>query len=290
MDSQDYVITIEEQPAPNDIQAIRAGLAAYNLAQTGQTDYHEVAVFVRDSAGSVIGGVFGEISWGWLYIDRLWLHESLRGQGYGKKLMTMIEQAARSHGVQGVYLTTTDFQALPFYRHLGYQVWGTLEDRPVGYGYHYLCKQNLSAQPIAGDLVLEYAPAQADIAALGTGLKEHAIQNGASLIARQLAVLVRAQDGTVLGGLYGRTYWNWFDFNFLWVDDSLRGQGYGERLLALAEQECRARGIYHITADTTSFQALPFYHRHGFEVFGSLPDRPPGHTSYFIRKHLPTAG
>ena len=38
--------------------------------------------------------------------------------------------------------------------------------------------------------------------------------------------------------------------------------------------------------ETTSFQALDFYRKNGYEIFGTLNDKPPGHISYFFKKEL----
>jgi hypothetical protein len=35
---------------------------------------------------------------------------------------------------------------------------------------------------------------------------------------------------------------------------------------------------------TFDFQAPQFYLEHGYEVFATLPDYPPGHTDYHLRK------
>jgi len=41
-----------------------------------------------------------------------------------------------------------------------------------------------------------------------------------------------------------------------------------------------------IYLDTFSFQAPAFYQRHGYQVFGTLPDFTPGHQRYFFTKQL----
>lgn len=40
----------------------------------------------------------------------------------------------------------------------------------------------------------------------------------------------------------------------------------------------------HQREQIASFQALPFYQKQGYSVFGELPDMPPGHVSYFLKK------
>ncbi len=58
----------------------------------------------------------------------------------------------------------------------------------------------------------------------------------------------------------------------------------GSRLLGAMEQYAQSKGITHYHLETTRFQALPFYQKQGYAVFGQLPDRPPGHISYFLKK------
>jgi ribosomal protein S18 acetylase RimI-like enzyme len=100
---------------------------------------------------------------------------------------------------------------------------------------------------------------------------------------RDLAVFARC--GTeIVGGLVGFTHWNWFQIHYLWVAEPQRRQGIGRRLLDTAEEEARRRGIQHAHVDTFSFQALPFYERLGYSVFGRIEDYPPGHTRYYLQK------
>ncbi|MGY3915244.1 GNAT family N-acetyltransferase [Aeromonas australiensis] len=70
----------------------------------------------------------------------------------------------------------------------------------------------------------------------------------------------------------------------IWVDNPLRRDGWGGRLLGAMEQYAQSKGISNYHLETTSFQALPFYQKQGYEVFGQLPDMPPGHISYFLKK------
>ena len=60
--------------------------------------------------------------------------------------------------------------------------------------------------------------------------------------------------------------------------------GWGGRLLATMEQYDGSKGITNVHLETTSFQALPFYQKQGYAVFGELPDMPPGHITYFLKK------
>ena len=102
-----------------------------------------------------------------------------------------------------------------------------------------------------------------------------------------LAVFVRDADGRVVGGLLGHTKWRWAYVAKLWLAPELRGQGYGRRLLAVAEAEAWARDCLGVHLDTFEYQALPFYQRHGYELFGTLEGFPPGYRQYHLRKLRP---
>jgi GNAT superfamily N-acetyltransferase len=72
----------------------------------------------------------------------------------------------------------------------------------------------------------------------------------------------------------------------MWIEESLRGQGYGKKLIAAAEREAIARRCHNALLDTFSFQALEFYQRCGYEVFGTLEHFPTPHKRFYMRKSL----
>jgi predicted acetyltransferase len=47
-----------------------------------------------------------------------------------------------------------------------------------------------------------------------------------------------------------------------------------------------AHGYPLVYLETASFQALPFYQRLGYEVFGELPEISAGETLFFLMKKL----
>lgn len=105
-----------------------------------------------------------------------------------------------------------------------------------------------------------------------------------------VAVFARDEQGTIAGGLLGRTYWGWLDIVTLWVDPAHRQQGLATRLIAAAEAEAHGRGCTGALVDTFSFQALGFYRKQGYEVFGQLEGFAGGHERYYLRKRIGPAG
>ena len=136
-----YALAIEDAPEGADVEAVRAGLIAFNLRHTTDDDYRRLAVFLRDAEGTVVGGLVGETFWGWLHVDLLWVAEEARGQGHGSRLLAAAEAEAVGRGCGHAYVETLAFQAPDFYRARGYRVFGELADFPAGHRRYYLAKR-----------------------------------------------------------------------------------------------------------------------------------------------------
>jgi ribosomal protein S18 acetylase RimI-like enzyme len=99
-----------------------------------------------------------------------------------------------------------------------------------------------------------------------------------------LHLFVKDADGRVWGGVIGKTVWDWLQIDYLWVDERLRGQGYGTLLMAGIERAARQRGCNHAVVETYSWQARGFYEGLGYRVISVLEDSPPGYADYRFRK------
>ena len=105
---------------------------------------------------------------------------------------------------------------------------------------------------------------------------------------RPVTVLIRTQDDArVLGGLWGRTSFQWLFVELLFIPDSLRGQGLGTQLLKTAEAEAKARGCLGAWLDTFSPDACRFYEKRGYQMFGVIADYPIGNARSFLSKRFP---
>jgi len=122
---------------------------------------------------------------------------------------------------------------------------------------------------------------------IGGGISAFNAQQAGDDDGRNLCFVIRSARGEICGGVIGATYWDWLYINLMWIREDLRGQGYGARLLALAEEEGLRRGARQSHLDTFSVQALEFYRKFGYQVFGQLENFPAGHTRYFLSKDLP---
>ena len=136
-----YRLSLESQPSPEEVQIVEDGLNEYNHLYVPDDNYQPLTLFLRAMDSSVVGGLLGETYWSWLHVRSLWIHETLRRQGYGAQLLASAEEEAVRRGCCYVHLSTLDFQSLSFYQHRGYIIFGLLEDLPVGHKRSFLKKE-----------------------------------------------------------------------------------------------------------------------------------------------------
>jgi len=134
-------LTTPASPTEADRDAVLAPLRAYNLSRGGNPRVRPVAVLLTDASGEPVGGLWGRCSYDWLFVEYLAVPEEHRDEGHGRALMLRADDIARESGCVGVWLDTFAFQARGFYEKLGFELFGTLEDHPVGQRRHFLSKR-----------------------------------------------------------------------------------------------------------------------------------------------------
>ena len=131
-------------------------------------------------------------------------------------------------------------------------------------------------------------PTSAESLAIASRLQEYNRQNGPPTLYLALALMLRDNAGEIVGGLCGRSAYDWLFIESLIVPEPLRRSGVGRTLMEQAEAVARERGCHGVWLDTFAFQALGFYQKLGFTVFGELKDHPLGISQYWLQKRLDT--
>ncbi len=121
-DNITFTIVANHSPPDADIAVLLKGLSSYALTTSSQDLLQSWAFFVRNNEGKIIAGTKGTTFYGCLYIDLLWVDGALRGQGWGRKLVGSAESLGRERGCIFAAVNTMDWEALPFYQKLGYEV------------------------------------------------------------------------------------------------------------------------------------------------------------------------
>jgi len=134
-------VSVEPHASRADLETVIRGLRAFNTQYIGEPDLKPVQLFLRDETGTVVGGLLGHTLFRWMYIAKLWVDESHRGDGSGSRLMDAADALARERASIGMFVDTFEYQARPFYERHGFTVFGTLEGYPPGYRQYYLAKR-----------------------------------------------------------------------------------------------------------------------------------------------------
>ena len=128
MSNRPQIDIVPEHPSAEDGEVILRLLNADNESRSGIVDLSDFAVILRDPrTRAVVGGLWGEDDFSWLFIRYLLVPEQYRGLGLGADMMRAAEGIAKARRKLGVWLNTFDFQAAGFYRKLGYEEFGRLD-------------------------------------------------------------------------------------------------------------------------------------------------------------------
>jgi GNAT superfamily N-acetyltransferase len=106
------------------------------------------------------------------------------------------------------------------------------------------------------------------------------------ILHKEISILGRDHEGTVVGGVVGRVWERTVFVALLWIAETHRGEGHGTELLTAMEREAARFGAEQSYLDTFSFQARGFYEKRGYRVFGAIPNFFVGHDRYWMIKQL----
>jgi GNAT superfamily N-acetyltransferase len=133
-------LSVENNPSWEDREVIDDGLGEYNAPFLRDPPFDYFGIFVRSDAGAIRAGLIGHIYAGWLIINLLWVHATLRRGGIGRGLMAEAERRGLALGCHSAHLDTFSFQAPGFYATLGYREFARI-DYPPDHQRIFLQKQ-----------------------------------------------------------------------------------------------------------------------------------------------------
>ncbi|PLR66448.1 MULTISPECIES: GNAT family N-acetyltransferase [Bacillaceae] len=102
----------------------------------------------------------------------------------------------------------------------------------------------------------------------------------------EINLYLKDENGMVRGGILGEICWNWLEIHTLMIDEDLRHSGHGSKLLAEAENLAVLKKCDFVKVDTLSFQAVDFYKKHGYEVYGTLDGVGRDFKHHYLKKDL----
>lgn len=103
---------------------------------------------------------------------------------------------------------------------------------------------------------------------------------------KPIAIFVRDENDNEIGGISAETHGNWLEISLVYVDEKLRGQKIGSKLLKDVETEAIKRGCKYSFVDTFSFQAKGFYIKSGYKEVFTLEEYPLTSKRHYFVKQL----
>lgn len=122
VEMKNYKIIYESNPDRKDIDFLWQRITEIAIKTQGHKQHESFAFFMRDKNNQIKAGCNGFIFYGCFYVDQLWIDEVLRDKGYGTALMKSAEDLGKQKGCLFMTVNTMNWEALDFYKKLGFTV------------------------------------------------------------------------------------------------------------------------------------------------------------------------
>jgi GNAT superfamily N-acetyltransferase len=129
-------------------------------------------------------------------------------------------------------------------------------------------------------------PTHDDLHVLRQGLIAHAKQKKDLKPTEDFALFIRDENQNIIGGANGYTFYGCVYVDQLWIDEKLRSQGYGAKLMHAAEQLGLERDCTFAAVNTMDWEGLEFYQKLGYHVEFERHGFTKNSIFYFLRKNL----
>jgi len=297
IDSDSGRFSIITNPTDDEVKEFRKGLEAYNMEQTNgefKSPKDWISLVLKDHEGNIVGGLLTSTLFWSQYLEVLWVDDKYRGLGYGRDLVREAERLSKKNGCITSHTYTFSWQAPYFYQAVGYKLIATYEGYIDGITELILMKRldtidNVSTQKadfirfaISEDSTEE---SQSIVRkGLGKNLDEHVRDLLKEHPQIRYKLVIKNDNGQVIGGLCGHTILGTMNIEAIWVDERYRGQGYGKDLLMHAEKLAKEKGCIAGQIACFSFQELDFLKKHGYNTHGVSDGYPDGVKEYYLIK------
>lgn len=103
-------------------EKMRKDLVEYESSHGIDVNYKKFALVLKDESGNVLGVLNAFTAFSEIYVDDMWVDNSYRGKGYGRKLLQELEKHFEGKGFNNINLVTSAFNAPEFYKKCGFSV------------------------------------------------------------------------------------------------------------------------------------------------------------------------
>jgi len=118
------------RPTKEEMRVVHLGLHSHCVAHVGTGEGYQgapVRLALRDSKAELVGGLTASTPVRVLAIEKIWIADPFRGQGYGRRLIETAENTARSRGCTAVQASCLSLQTPGFFHAVGYESFGRVD-------------------------------------------------------------------------------------------------------------------------------------------------------------------
>ena len=115
-------IKFHDQLSDDVEQKMSNSFIVYEKSHGIDVNYKPFAITISDENDIVCGVINAYTAFAEIYVDDMWVDQSARGKGYGRKLLQALEEHFKVKGFNNINLVTNAFQAPEFYKKCGYSV------------------------------------------------------------------------------------------------------------------------------------------------------------------------
>ena len=121
-DKNQFTLHYKEIASAEEDNILIEGISAEAVKAKKMEKMAPFAFFIRNAEGKLVGGIKGTCLYGCLNVDSLWVDPEYRNKKWGKELMHEAERLGKRKKCTFAALSTMDWEAMPFYKKLGYEV------------------------------------------------------------------------------------------------------------------------------------------------------------------------
>lgn len=133
---------IKQQPLSVELkEKIYAGFSRHAIEMTGYDEKFDSVAFIANNwDGAFAGAVVVELFWGALHVKYVYVEERYRGSGIATNLLEHALMYGRNNQCPFAFVETMSFQALGFYKKMGFKLEFTRSGYKHNTSFHYLRK------------------------------------------------------------------------------------------------------------------------------------------------------
>ena len=135
-----YTLRIQADPGAAEVAWLQQRLREFNRSRVENARHGSFLVTSISPEDKIVAGLLAKLSYGWMFVDTLWVADNARGHGLGRRVLHAAENEARRNACTNAWVDTFSFQAQGFYEKCGYKIFGQLPDYPLGHTRYFLSK------------------------------------------------------------------------------------------------------------------------------------------------------